>query len=246
MWEKAAVIANFLLVIVGGAGVIVAWVTLRKLERQTKAAEDATKATQQTVETGLIQTRAMKDRERARLVVRGPSIPELLPSLESLKAIVVDLYVANEGTTKAFNARAYAVLNIVSSRDGGPYEIGPQQEFPGTLSNTDNVAQLPKIDITSFGPEFGSHIHVDSIIEQKLRAGKLFIQVSGMVTYMDIYDDSHESPFKYIWVSAGDDDGARWLTRSTWYDLGVTKRDVDADRIDQNPGSGETQKSNQQ
>ena len=44
MWDRAAVIANYLLVLVGIVGTIAAICTLKKIERQTKAGEDAAKA----------------------------------------------------------------------------------------------------------------------------------------------------------------------------------------------------------
>ncbi|MGC2161376.1 MAG: hypothetical protein WA634_05690 [Silvibacterium sp.] len=232
-WLASA--ANCALVVVGIVGVIIAIFTLRKVERQTKATEIAAQATKQSVEVALTQTQVMKDRERAILAIRGLDIPELLPSLENEQAIVVTLYAANEGATKAFHARAYAVLNVVSSRDGERYEIGFQQEFPNTIANTDNATTLPKIKITGLGWEYETYLHVDTIIERKLRLGELFLQVSGLLIFTDIYEDSHEVPFRFVWVSAGDDDGGHWLTRSTWYDLGVTKADIEADRQDENP-----------
>jgi hypothetical protein len=60
MWDKAAVIANFLLVIVGGAGVVVAWVTLRRIAAQTEIGRKAAEA-------ALLNAQAVINAERATL-----------------------------------------------------------------------------------------------------------------------------------------------------------------------------------
>lgn len=61
MWDKAAVIANFLLVIVGSAGVIVAWRTLKKIKEQTEAGTKAAEA-------ALLNAQAVINAERAALL----------------------------------------------------------------------------------------------------------------------------------------------------------------------------------
>jgi hypothetical protein len=57
-----ATLANYLLVIVGIGGISVAWATLRKIERQTKAAEDSASA-------ALLGVQAVMITERARMAV---------------------------------------------------------------------------------------------------------------------------------------------------------------------------------
>ncbi|MFZ0663849.1 MAG: hypothetical protein WAM66_14245 [Acidobacteriaceae bacterium] len=61
MWDKAAVIANFMLVMVGGTGVIVAWRTLRKIKEQTEAGRKAAEA-------ALLNAQAVINAERAALL----------------------------------------------------------------------------------------------------------------------------------------------------------------------------------
>lgn len=100
------------------------------LRSSVDVARENAEAAKKSANAALQQIKAMKDRERARLVVRSMSIPELVPSLEEQKAIVVNVHVANEGATKAFNVRAYAMLDIVNNRNGGPYGIGFQQISP--------------------------------------------------------------------------------------------------------------------
>jgi len=60
-WDKASVLVNVALGLIGLGGIAVALVTLRKVERQTKAAELAAVATQRTVQ-------AMIDSERPWIV----------------------------------------------------------------------------------------------------------------------------------------------------------------------------------
>ena len=76
----------------------------------------------------------MKNREQARLVIRGIDLPELVLGIEEeTRAVAVGLSVANEGATKAFNVRAYAMMDIVKDHSPAPYGIGFKQDLPGTI-----------------------------------------------------------------------------------------------------------------
>src|SRR6185437_15064231 len=71
MWDKAAVIANYLLVSVGIIGTIIAVSTLKRIERQTKAAEDAAKSGRDAAMAALRQAKHTETTERAWLVIRS-------------------------------------------------------------------------------------------------------------------------------------------------------------------------------
>jgi hypothetical protein len=68
MMDGMAVLANYLLVVAGIGGIIVASLTLRKIERQTKAGEDAANA-------ALLNAQALINAERPWLVVEASGFP---------------------------------------------------------------------------------------------------------------------------------------------------------------------------
>lgn len=139
--------------------------------------------------------------------------------------------IANEGSTKAFNVRTYGVISIVKEKKGGRFEIGFQQDVPGTISNTDD-GKTVVMYVHGFGlyggAEYRAPILTNAETAKAIGEGKMFLQVSGLLQYTDIFEDRHELPFKCIWV--GDDTGGPWRTMSKWYDLNVTEEEVDEDR----------------
>lgn len=150
-----------------------------------EAAGVTAKATELAAGAALAQIQVMKDRERSRLVIRALDEPNLVPSLDNQRAIIIRMHVANEGPTKAFNIRAYAMLNLVSEKTGSSYAIGFQQGFNSTLGSTENLTLLPWINVTGLGVEEESYLHTDEAIANRLREGTLFIQVSGILVFTD-------------------------------------------------------------
>jgi hypothetical protein len=198
----------------------------------------ANAAAEKSAEAALVQIRAMKDRERARLVIQPINTPEIGkpdPVGDRLRPLHVALIVGNDGLTKAFDVRAYAVVKVVDGKRGGSFEIGFQQELPGTIDNTDGGRRL-RMTVTQFGMvgnvEYRSPLYADEETATLLREGQKFLQVSGLLTFKDIFEDNHEVAFKHVWVSQGDDigTGRPWRNMSAWYALGVTAEEVDEDR----------------
>ncbi len=68
-WDKAGILSNYLLVIVGIGGIYIAIRTLVKLREQTKATQDAAVAAKTSAETSLAQIQLIKDKERVRLFI---------------------------------------------------------------------------------------------------------------------------------------------------------------------------------
>jgi hypothetical protein len=70
MKEMMAILANYLLVLAGIGGIVVAALTLRKIERQTKAGEDAANA-------ALLNAQALINAERPWLMVEACGFPSI-------------------------------------------------------------------------------------------------------------------------------------------------------------------------
>jgi len=201
-----------------------------------KASEVSATAAERSAEAALTQIKAMKDQERARLVIKplgDPQIGPPQPIAEGLRPMEAMLHLINEGASKAFNVRTYAVISAVSKRAGGRFEIGFQQDVPSTMGNTtgDRVAEIHVFGFGLYGNAvYPCPILTDEKTATALTEGRMFLQISGLLCFTDIFEDSHEIPFKFIWVSQGDDVGHQWRNMSTWFNLPVTEEEVDEDR----------------
>jgi uncharacterized membrane protein YcjF (UPF0283 family) len=67
--DKVSWVANLILAVVGFVGIIVAWMTLLKIERQTKAGEVAALAAKAGAEAALLNAQAVINAERAWIVI---------------------------------------------------------------------------------------------------------------------------------------------------------------------------------
>jgi hypothetical protein len=213
-------------------GVCAAVRTLRAIERQVLEMKGqrrlmAGQIAEAKLQAALLaeQNKNAKDRERARLVIRHVKDPEIgKPEhiLEGRVPLWVRFPVENIGNSKALNARASAVVDIISDPEKGTYGEGFFQVFPQIV---DDGSEKHWLTLTGFGSEFddlGSSSDFLSlpqgIVTQVREGKKVFIQASGLLVYEDIFGDSHRTPFRLVWKSRGDDSGETWLNRSTWVD----------------------------
>ena len=171
------------------------------------------------------QNKNARDRERARLVIRLVTNPEIGKPEHILNGgcpLRVRFPVENIGKSKALNTRASGVVDIIPDPEKGSCEEGFFQALPQIV---DDGIEKHWLNLAGFGPEFddlGSSADFMSIPEEivaQIREGKkAFIQASGLLVYEDIFGAPHQTPFRFVWKSRGDDDGGMWLTRSTWVD----------------------------
>jgi hypothetical protein len=191
---------------------------------QAKAATVTARATDESAQAAVAQIRAVKERERARLGIRILDVPEVSGPeriLDGMCPLRVCAFVENFGHSKAFNVRAFGILDIVSDPESCPREKGFLHYFPQIIN--EGSRQHP-LKLGGFGREFedvassGDAMAVPKETILKIRDGKAFIQASGKLAYEDIFGDSHTVPFRFVWKSLGDDDGGKWLTRSFWMD----------------------------
>ena len=181
--------------------------------------------TRKAVKAANAQIAMMKETERARLVIRFVNDPEIGKPEDILEGSIplrVFFFVENIGKSKAFNARASGVVDIVSDPEKGSHEDGFFQAFPQII---DEGSEKHRLSLAGFGIEFeddfstGDFQAIPREIAAQIREGKkAFIQASGLLIYEDIFGDPHQTPFRLAWKSRGDDAGGMWLTRSVWVD----------------------------
>jgi hypothetical protein len=178
--------------------------TLNAIKRQANLMQD--------------QTRASKERERARLEVLFPPDPldlnahwEVTPDGVPFEP---HFSVVNHGYTKAFNVRASGILNVVQSEKTVLSYDGCDLDIPRVIQDGKDAE---KVLLSPMGSFF--------IIEQRLidevQEKKLFLRMAGEVTYIDVYGDPHRTPFNFLWrieefqySEDGSRDDSYWINES--------------------------------
>jgi hypothetical protein len=165
---------NIALFLVGFAGVVVALLTLRKLERQTKATEDAAEA-------ALCNTQAMVHSQRPWIIVQIEEVPR-----DNAAKTCFRLSGYNHGSTPAF-VIAYKgpIVVWLANPDN---ELPPSPDY-GT-SDCDASLVLPRHKF-SLG-------EIDPWGERKVTSVELQLVVYGLIEYRDgVTDTIHKTAFCY-------------------------------------------------
>ncbi|HWG95808.1 MAG TPA: hypothetical protein VN647_01890, partial [Nitrospira sp.] len=76
----------------------------------------------------------------------------------------------------------------------------------------------------------GEYSAIMEELAQRIRGGEVFIAASGTLVYEDIFRDTYEVPYSFVWHSFGNDDGRTWLIESDWLDLSPRERRVRNDK----------------
>jgi hypothetical protein len=249
-YDKAAFWVNITLAAVGMGGIGIAVCSLVFIRKQTGELRLQRIVTHNTLnaikeqanlmkrQANLMEDQNMnaKDRERARLIIRQLETPELFPAgstMDGGRALKVRVIVENLGGSRAFNVRAWGMMNIVSERLGDHYDVGIQQVFPSII---DADLQKHFLNVSGLGREFegvatvGDYIAISEELAQRIRNGEVFIVASGNLAYEDKFLDTYETPFHFVWHSFGNDNGSMWLTESYWLDRSERPRRVHADK----------------
>ena len=193
--------------------------------RAAEGSQASAEAGKRAAESAFSQIRIMKDKERARLVIREVDKPEVgSPErlMNDMRSVTVRMRVSNEGNSKAFNVEAYGLLTLARDVKGVPYEMGLRQsiasifDFTGQESShyvyVSGLGELAR----GQGCTTGHGLFFEQETIKRIRDGGLFMQVSGMITYQDIFGESHQTPFLFIWRPFGNDIGGDWPVDSYW------------------------------
>jgi hypothetical protein len=157
------------------------------------------------------QNRNMVAKERARIAIDFPSSALNLDDgpewTEGMKVVYAgtQIVVANLGGTNAFNVTAMA--EIIGTPDGGA--LG---------SHEVSVLGLPTVLRPNADP-----ISVDVITLLKginhiaaVKAGSEILHLVGTITYDDIFGNSYETRFRYLWEVDGMNVGGQNVDTSKW------------------------------
>jgi hypothetical protein len=197
-YERAAFWANIALVVVGIGGIFVAVCTLKKIERQTQASENATKVAQENMA-------AVINKERARIRVEAP--PKYLEFLQpgylrdTLEhkiyggdSQVVELKIFNRGGTTARDVKASFSLSISPVSIEEDWNVQETfKESMGDLAPSD----LPlKYSISLYGGINQEHL-------EAIHSQHAILRVFGEITYTDAFEaqKTRTTSFSFEWKS---------------------------------------------
>jgi len=216
---------GLVLAVAGVWQLILLRVTWKTIQAQKEEMAAQTQILRDSVAAARGQVQITKESERARLGIRTIDAPEVSGPeiiLNGKCPLRVCVFVENLGRSKAFNVKAYGALIILPCPTAEAPEAGFLQVFPQIID--DGMGKHP-LKLGGVGREFEDFTSTTDFLAipketvQDLRDGNAFVHVCGMLSYDDIFGDSHTAPFRFIWKSVGDDDGRKWLTRSFWMDM---------------------------
>jgi hypothetical protein len=191
---------NLGLLVAGVIGIIVALCTLGVLRDQTIA-------TQQSVA-------MFVSKERAKLIAE-PLISErnFLEGTESFPWYSILILVVHYGPTHAFNVRAFGSMVIKDSVE--------KKDWPKVDEGDIFIDRV--IESGSKPSTYEIILSCDPATISEINSGKQFIHLCGKVTYDDIFEKSHVTPFRYFWEVDGFRAApeAPWVDTSRWTKLGV-------------------------
>jgi hypothetical protein len=184
IFDWIAYAGGILLVVVGLSGVYVGVKTIKLLKDQTDAA-------QKTAQAALDQTKLIRDKERARIMVNILRIEKLYIGIEPGNKIMMQ--VENVGATQAQNVRGEFEATIVV--DGfDPLNTRDDEVQDMVLHNVMRPNQPPvETYLFFFIPEEWSE-------DIGIVNPRITIAIRGFVRYEDIFGEPHVTPFRYKFV----------------------------------------------
>ena len=200
------------------AYIIIGWpngITVWALLLTMAVIAEQTMETRKAAEASLRQIGTMKDQERARLTVL---VPEDLDFASPTRLVFkghrqfwmgIEIPVANDGRSKAFNVKAWGRMTIEKTTEGV------------TLLNSGNALEVPKV-IRECSPESPIKIRLTQWLleddESAIQNASAFLFVYGEIVYEDVFGDKHITPFRYRWEThyPGPDEG--WEGDYEWID----------------------------
>jgi len=186
-WDKAAVLSNYLLALIGCIGVLYAARTLRKLKTQTEAAKDA-------ASTARDQTTHMIASERAWLVIS--SLNDNSSFVWSGPPPLYCWHVRNVGNTPAILIETQAVCKVTESMN---LAENPQYPKPINLSER-ALAPGDSIDFNTFWSHEDGRILRQNVEE----IDTLILLTFGHIKYKTVFGpEIREARFCDAWFADG-------------------------------------------
>lgn len=182
-------IFNGLFIAGGLLGIRLAYGTLKAVERQTKATEDAANAAKKSVD-------IIVSKERARIQIEMKGAPVICGPDDAIPINELKYIVRCHGTTPAsiLDTHAWAV---VSDSDISSEHLMIDEFYPAMLVPSIVTPTNEGIEITAslVGDSLTQGIDIADLVGK----GDLFVQFYGYVKYADVFGGTWIYGFKYRW-----------------------------------------------
>jgi hypothetical protein len=187
-WLSLPNASNWVLAIVGIAGIIIAICTLIVIQRQTKATETAAKAAKDSAD-------ALINSERAWILVNIGKLPPFKPDPNQLQILWIFPTIKNYGKTVARIKRVAGIVKLIPEGKGLPVvpEYIPGQGFDEQI----DIVLPPEVPIQ---PRLS--VGGDELIE--VQNGKLSLFVHGFIEYFDgVSEKQRRSAYCFGYIIQG-------------------------------------------
>jgi len=193
---------SLVLAVIGICGVFVAVSTLKKIERQTKATEDAATAAKDSAEAARLNAQAVINSERAWIVIKSTMdgyVPNAADTFEYKWVI------RNTGNTPARIMETQCRYDLV--RAIVLTSLPPEPQYPapivlnGFLLPPGDSADYLTYLVSSSTSEVVTRLEEGEL--NTIRSGIYNLRVFGYVKYLDAFEKERESRFceYYVWPS---------------------------------------------
>ena len=170
------------------------------------------------------QNKTVRDRERARISTLEPSKPEFKPAGsffgENNVPVVIRIPVINDSDTRAFNVEAVGMLRIDPNSAGKFDPNGITLNIPKIIRV--GIEHPIEVTVTGMEPRVGVMTSGFTIISKALaddvKEGRKSLRIMGVIFYEDVFGDSHETPFSYLWEVPAYDSTGEWVELCRWFD----------------------------
>jgi len=201
--------------------------TLGAIVWQTWETRKAAKGAGESAAAAIIQTKTMKDRERARLSILSVFTPLLAYNTRTGIGEIplkITMLIINDGNSWAFNIRAEGHFDIEEIIDSPEASVSDESldwyrlDMPTTIRSVGKESQT-EIFVTHMPDSKRDSYAIDVKTANALRSGELTIKIGGEITYEDAFGDKHKTPFFYLWDVNGDEGIGGWGMDSRWVNL---------------------------
>jgi hypothetical protein len=218
-WDKVGILANYLLVAVGLAGVVTAVGTLKVIRRQANLSEVAAFAAKESAEAAIQQIQMMKEKERARIEVKATGL-ELQTLGEEFWNIKAGISLRNVGASRAYIRQGVGKLIIETPIDRAPTE--PDYGNPlGVVTGFIDPNCEPVAEFFYFFPPENLDL---SELAQSISRGSMTVSMVGYIEYETV-GTRFRRDFSYAYV--GHDNPLNIGARLTFSDEFKPKNDSD-------------------
>jgi len=194
-WDRASVIIDAVLALIGIGGIVIAVITLKKLERQTTATEEAANAAYGSVTYAEAQWSLMKEKERARISIK-PGRTEVQKPNSEYWNLATSIEIRNLGQSRAFIKKTGGSFAIAAEGE----ELPPKEDWSSLFLSDDFIDPSTTSTIVSLR---WFHMESESLktLADDLHGSQRYMHLRGFIEY-ETLGMTFTEEFRYFWVES--------------------------------------------